>query len=175
MTENIYDRYSSTELGIRKLLYSFVICKEPRTILELGTHTGGTTIVLASALQEIGGGTLWGVDIVEEHVTATLEMLDALALSRVSHKICRHNVFEAIEDMAPNSLDLVFVDDDHDAAHVAAELQLLRPRMASGGWIIMHDVGGRRCNSMLGQLCQSVGGTPLYCQDHGLGVIQTPL
>ena len=114
-------------------------------VLECGGFLGHTSVRLLTTLNEIGGGSLtvaeWDHEA-PERADAVQAALEAVPLYEAEWRVVRSDALDVIRDFADGSLDFVFLDDDHQAAHVDAELVLLFPKMAPGGIICGHDVYG---------------------------------
>lgn len=75
-------------------------------------------------------------------------------------------------------IEFAFIDDDHTPRHVSEELEALKPKMAKGGLICLHDVFGEIPEIGLKGVVAAHGG---YCIElprlhlmGGLGFIQIP-
>ena len=51
--------------GEQRALFALVRALRPQRILEIGTHVGGSTIVLAAALESLGSGEIVTVDVLD--------------------------------------------------------------------------------------------------------------
>ena len=78
-----------------------------------------------------------------------------------------------INQLADESLDFAFVDDDHQQSHVAVEIDLLLPKLRPGGLLTFHDVFGS-CD--LQRVVRAYGGScldfPRNGPAGGLGLLQ---
>lgn len=143
-------KQGATEPWTQQVVADLLIAKNARTVLELGTFLGLTTTWLALALEWLGGGTLIGVEIEKDRAAATEEQLSRLTIPRVHWTIhCDDSIRVLQNDIKTRSIDFAWVDDNHDANHVALELDILcRPTLAEarkmnyGGLVCMHDVSG---------------------------------
>lgn len=138
-----------TECWTQQVVADLLVAKRPQTVLELGCYMGLTTAWLALALESIGGGTLIGVELEEDRARATEERLADLQIPHVHWEIKQQDSIAALQSLSPDSIDFAWVDDGHEASHVAQELEwLCRPtmraerRMRANGLICMHDVKG---------------------------------
>ena len=57
-------------------------------------------------------------------------------------RVVRSDALAVIRDFPDESLDFVFLDDDHAHQHVAEELEALMPKMKADGLITGHDQYG---------------------------------
>lgn len=131
----------STEPWTQQFLHSLVLTVGARTIVECGTYLGHTTGWLAYALQSIGGGTLYAIEMDPDRLRQAEEYVAQLPLPDVT-MIWLEGDAERVLPTLPDGLDFAWVDDDHDPAHVHTELTLLKPKMAPMGIIAGHDVFG---------------------------------
>ncbi len=163
----------ATEPWIAQILYSLIVAKrEPITVLELGGYVGTTSAWLASAAFKVNGKVI----IVEVDKSRSDQIQQRLTgYWGYSERVLLYNedVMTVIDRLADGCLGFAWVDDDHDKAHVAAELAALMPKMAPGGLICMHDVYGV---TDLAGLCKQFGGIaldfPRIGPAGGLGLIQ---
>lgn len=110
--------------------------------LETGAFMGHTTIWLAGALADMGGGVLTVAEIDSTRAEVVKRALGELALPDVAYEVRCLDALSVIADLPDNSLGLAFLDDDHTKEHVAKEIEAVWPKMASGGIICFHDVFG---------------------------------
>ena len=167
----------STEPWVQQLIVALLIAQQrPKpVVLECGGFLGHTSVKLAKALGEMGGGTL----IVAEYDPEAPERADAVAAAladapaTVTVSVRREDALAVIASLLDESCDFAFLDDDHSHEHVAAELRALWPKMRTGGIICGHDVFGS-CD--LRQEFEAVGGyaldLPKLGTAGGLGIVQ---
>ena len=174
----------ATEPWTQQVVASLLVARQKRglRVLELGSFKGHTTVWLAKALESMGGGTLDTVELDPARSQVTYARLDQLAPVDVFWDTVCQDSLAFLHITAPGSYDFIWVDDSHEVAHVANELEmLLRPTqpelsiVASGGLVLMHDVVGPHG---LGAVCKRFGGIildfPKLGTDGGLGIIQSP-
>lgn len=148
--------------------------RESPNILELGGFQGHTSLRLAQAGEH---GTLtiaeYDTDAPERAQLVTDRLIAANLPDSVSWRVLQSDALAVIAQCADESLDFVFVDDDHTETHVQQEIEALLPKMRAGGLICFHDVFGS-CN--LRWVVERAGG---YCLDlprlgpaGGLGLLQ---
>lgn len=156
-----------------QLVASLLIASNQRVVLETGGFTGQTTAWLALALERLGGGELIAVDIDASRALAVQKRLAGLPLDTVQWRVVNDDILKTIPLFPDQSIGFAWVDDCHEIAHVDAEVQLLLPKMKTGGVITFHDVYGS-CD--LQQVVTRWGG---YCLDlprlgraGGVGILQ---
>jgi len=150
-------------------------------VLELGSYLGHTTVWLADVLEYSADPMPWltAVELDPERVKATREKLQRMSLG-FNWTVCQEDTIVYLKGCKPHSIDFVWLDDDHNADHVAEELELLiKPNQRDlgivkpGGIVLMHDVYGPHA---LGGVCSRYGGIcldfPKLGSDGGIGIIQ---
>jgi cephalosporin hydroxylase len=102
-----------------------------RTIIELGTRTGNSTVSFLAGVA--GLGHVWSCDLDDPQVPAEWHDLPNWHFRRG-------------DDMSPETLawmpekcDLLFIDTSHEFRHTLAELRAYAPRVKPHGLILMHD------------------------------------
>ena len=166
----------STEPWTLQVVSSLLIATAPVDVLEIGTFEGYGSAWLCRALDTCGGlRKFTGVDVDTERALKTNNRLRAMDLQNVELNIIADESIRFLERQEPFSYQFVWLDGDHNAAHVEEELSLLIDRgvVGPGGMICMHDVDGP---FGLGAVCEAAGGYVLrFPKLHvggGLGVIQ---
>ena len=164
----------ATEPWISAIAYQMLKATGVASALETGAFMGHTSVWLAQAIRDMGGGDLHLCEIDPQRgygVEAKLHDLNLPVLVR--WKVYIQDALQVIAGLPDRSLGLAFVDDDHTQEHVAKEIDALWPKMSQGGIILFHDVYGV-CD--LQKVVTHVGG---YCLDFarngpagGLGIIQ---
>lgn len=117
--------------GIARLL-------RPRTILEVGTNTGVSTIVFAKALEESHIlGKITTIDIDPEALTKARLQVKRARLERYV-EIVEGNSLDVLPQIlkASSCFDLCLLDGDHEFETVSAEFELVR---AHCRYILLHD------------------------------------
>lgn len=148
--------------------------REAPNVVELGGFQGHTSLRLGQAMTS---GTLTIAEYDPEAPGRAQHVSDRLFAANlppeVTWRVLQSDALAVIAQCADESLDFVFVDDDHTTPHVQAEIDALIPKMRVGGLICFHDVYGS-CD--LHHVVERAGG---YCLDlprlgpaGGLGVLQ---
>lgn len=113
------------------LLYKYCKMKKDGILLEIGRKFGGSTVLMASALQN---GFLHSIDIdlleeVHEYIKPWSNKVNLITGN--SNKIDW--------DI---SLDLLFIDGNHSYKGVKGDVKKFTPFVNQGGYVIFHDVVG---------------------------------
>lgn len=143
--------------GDQRAIYCLVRTLRPRSILEIGTHVGSSTLGMALAAKRLAAApepvetTITTVDVhdVNHPVTGAwvklkaehspAEMIDRVGASRfVSFR--RRDSLEFLRDeTAAARFDFIFLDGDHSAPAVYQEIPAALRRLNRPGFILLHD------------------------------------
>jgi len=133
-----------------ELLFSLAAaCPAGGTIVEIGSWKGKSTTWLAEGADPTSGIRIFAIDPHEPYLAdphtdslrdfrANLERLGLTAL--VTPIVARS---EAAVVSFDRPIDVLFIDGDHEAGPVAADLALWLPKVRAGGWAALHDVRNR--------------------------------
>jgi predicted O-methyltransferase YrrM len=125
----------SPETG--RLLYVLARTSGARSIVEFGTSFGLSTIYLASALRDNGGGRLVGTDLEPEKIATARANLAAAGLEDLV-ELREGDALETLSRDLPESIDLVLLD-GHKPLYTRI-LDLLEPRLRAGACIVADNV-----------------------------------
>jgi hypothetical protein len=111
-------------------------------ILEIGTHKGRSTVLLATAQRDSGyDGVVVSMDISDEFLAEARATLAEAGLG--SRVLLVQGTRTALTGVLPPLVpSLVFVDGDHTYEGVARDLAALEPIVPTGAVIAMHDFAG---------------------------------
>lgn len=148
----ITDKAAGVNPGDRRALYYLIRHLKPKTVLEIGTHVGASTVHIVAALRKQPGIGSFRVDTVDIY-----DVNDPI----VGPWVTRHSTHPPAELMralgcdaavtfhAKDSLDymsvctrkfdLIFLDGDHAAARVYREVPAALKLLNPGGYILLHD------------------------------------
>jgi predicted O-methyltransferase YrrM len=131
--------------GDRRVIFALAAYLKPRRVLEIGTHIGSSTVMLASALDGTDA-TITTVDISDvndpqvrpwEQVGMAHSPAELVAgLAPVEFVVS-----DSVEYLTKNdgAYDLIFLDGDHTAPTVYRELRLALSKLSAGGMVLIHD------------------------------------
>lgn len=155
-------RSGSAEPWTAAVIGCLIAAKKPHKLIETGTYLGMTTKVMHEAMQTYAfehGSHLSTIDCDIDRAKAFGEVLDSMkGYVSVGVEVLHGDALAYIQHLEPQSIDFAFIDDDHTASHVDAEITALLPKMRPGGLIAMHDVVGPYG---LGEVCKKHGGIVL--------------
>jgi predicted O-methyltransferase YrrM len=131
---------ASLRLDEAAYLYGLVRKSRPRTVVEIGRFRGGSTLLLAAALED---GVLHSYDIDTRQGRSGAELDEELiaALERygLGDRVRLHVADSRTADTPEAAIDLLFIDGDHSEEGVRADFEHWRPRLADGGHVLFHD------------------------------------
>jgi hypothetical protein len=132
-------------------LYNAVLNSPSGDVVEVGSASGGTTIMLMAAAEEVGK-MVYSIDPYPGNIVATFyseSYLKALKgafkrniLSGAYKNIIQYNEDTKIcIDKIPDGLSVVFIDGCHEFSNVKDEINLLLPKIVTKGFLFIHDIG----------------------------------
>jgi len=139
--------------GDRRALFYLISALRPRSVLEIGTNVGASTVHIAAALNandsDVGAGRLVTVDIEDVNDSPTAPWKIAGLPFSARQRIEKLNGRAEITFITRASLDFladtnetfdcIFLDGDHSEGAVFAELIHVSRLLNEGGTIILHD------------------------------------
>lgn len=125
----------SPETG--RLLYMLARGSNARNIVEFGTSFGVSTIHLAAAIRDNGGGRVIGTEFEPTKVARARENLRSAGLDDLV-EIREGDALTTLSKDLPETIDLVLLD-GHKPLY-ARVLDLLAPRLRSGAYVIADNV-----------------------------------
>lgn len=117
---------------------------EAPRIVEVGVHHGRSLLFLAERLiEERPGARLWGVDPLEWNEEQWPSLLRHCVASPGCPivRILRCPSIAASHAFSLSSLDMVFIDGEHDYASVLTDIHAWLPVVKMGGLLCGHDYG----------------------------------
>jgi predicted O-methyltransferase YrrM len=127
------DIYLAVSRETALLLYMLARSAKARTIVEFGTSFGISTLHLAAALKDNGGGRLIGSEFEPSKVAKARENIAAAGLSALV-EIREGDALETLARDLPESIDLVLLDGAKSL--YPRVLALLEPRLRAGALIV---------------------------------------
>lgn len=145
---DIPDGTGGVNPGDRRAIFGLVRYFQPRTVLEVGTHIGASTVHIAAAMSD-RDGSLISVDAVDvndpiarpwlRHGTtiSPADMIRRLAFDRFT-QFATISSLDYLRD-GERGLDFVFLDGDHTAQTVYREIPAALRLLNTDGVILLHD------------------------------------
>lgn len=120
----------------RGFLYALVRGAQPRRVLEIGTAEGGSSLVMATAMEDNGGeGHIWTID-----PAPRLTFDPARYRGRVD--VVTGTSPEAVDAIAAGAgapFDLALIDGIHIHRQARADLLAVLPHLGEGAYVLLHD------------------------------------
>ena len=131
--------YSPIDYRYALVLWTFAECADAHTILEIGIgpeSVSGCTFLYALARHS---GHLISIDIEEQ--LPQQRYRDLAAESGVAWTVVHgDSLDEAVQvPVPPRSVDLLYIDGNHDAAHAEGDLRKFLPYLRQGGYLLIDD------------------------------------
>ena len=120
----------------RVLLHALVRALQPSRVLEIGTHKGGSTLIMCAALDEIGDGTIVCVD-----PNPVIEPED---WERLAHRttVVAGGSPDSLDEaaaLAGGPFDFVLIDGNHEYDFVRRDIDGVLPFLAPDAYLVFHD------------------------------------
>jgi predicted O-methyltransferase YrrM len=132
---------ASLRLDEAGLLYRLVRELEPDLVVEIGRFRGGSTFLLAAALD--GKGIVHSYDIAtrQGHDGNALdrELIAALERFGLRERVELHVADSRTASPPSGAIDLLFVDGDHSEEGVRKDFEHWSPHVRVGGHVLFHD------------------------------------
>lgn len=144
------------------------------TVCEFGGFLGHTSLRLAQAM---ASGTLiiaeYDPEAPERAHAIETRLIDANLPKSLNWQVLHSDALTVIGQLPDESVDLCYLDDDHQSHHVHEEITRLLPKIRPGGLICGHDVYG---SCQLHEVFTHFGGysldLPRLGAAGGLGILQ---
>ena len=155
----------------------------PRTLVELGTHSGYSYFSFCQAVQELNLGTrcyavdtwkgdvhsgFYGEDIFQEVRSYNEQQYSAFSM------LIRSSFDQALDQFDDGSIDLLHIDGCHFYQDVKHDFETWRPKLSDRGVILFHDTNVRNLDFGVFKLWQELAGEYQHFEfvhGHGLGVL----
>jgi predicted O-methyltransferase YrrM len=118
--------------AVGRLLYALTLAARPAVIVEFGTSLGSSTIYLASALRDLGAGSIITTELLDQKAQRASSNLALAGLGG----LVEIRVGAALDSLAnlDADVDLVFLDGSNDL--YLPVLELVEPRLSPGALVI---------------------------------------
>jgi predicted O-methyltransferase YrrM len=131
---------ASLRLDEAAYLYRLVRDLQPRTVVEIGRFRGGSTFLIAAAL-EAGVVHSYDLETRQGRAGADLdrELVEALRRFGLADRVELHVADSRSADPPCAEIDLLFIDGDHREEGVRADFERWAPLLSSRGHVLLHD------------------------------------
>jgi predicted O-methyltransferase YrrM len=156
----------TTEPWTQQIVADMASALPAKRIIETGTFMGLTTLWLIST-----GAHVTTVDSDPERAENARKLFKRLGVSS-QVRVISEDSLSVLRSKGDDSYDFAFLDDDHTADHVYAEITEAKRIVRPGGIIAVHDVIGPF--NLRGVIAAHGGASLPFCNIHaggGLGVI----
>jgi predicted O-methyltransferase YrrM len=120
----------------RVLLYSLVLGLQPQRCLEIGTHKGGSALIIGGALDDLGGGRLVCIDpqpvVAPEHWAQVAHRATLIAGPSP-------DVLPQAVAAAGGQFDFALIDGDHEYPGVVRDIEGTLDVLAPTAYMLVHD------------------------------------
>jgi predicted O-methyltransferase YrrM len=123
---------------VGRLLYALTLAKRPALAVEFGASFGASTIHLAAALHDAGGGRLISTELLAEKGRAAARNLAEVGLADLV-ELRIGDARQTLRDLA-EPVDLLFLDGFGDLS--LPVLRLVEPRLAAGALVVTDQSRG---------------------------------
>jgi predicted O-methyltransferase YrrM len=127
------DEYLAVSRSTARLLYIVARSRRARAVVEFGSSFGISTLHLAAAIRDNGGGVLIGSDFESGKVAQARRNLADAGLAELVD-IREGDALQTLADDLPSAVDLVFLDGAKQL--YLPILSLVEPHLASGAVIV---------------------------------------
>lgn len=152
----LYSRMKDFHLAVSRetgtLLYMLARATEARSIIEFGTSFGVSTLHLAAALKDNGGGRLIGTEFEPSKVVHAHENIAAAGLSNLV-EIREGDALQTLAHNLPDTIDFVLLDGAK--ALYPSILSLVETRLRAGAFVVADNAD--RCPEYLARVRSPAG------------------
>ncbi|WP_185985348.1 class I SAM-dependent methyltransferase [Aureimonas mangrovi] len=170
-------------IGLVPFAFWLVEAARPRTIVELGTHTGNSFCAFLQAAEAEGLDTkVFAVDhwMGDEHsghygddvYTELQAYVDAVYPGRAT--MIRSSFDDALDGFENGSIDILHIDGMHTYDAVRKDFDSWLPKVAPNGLVLLHDTAVRARDFGVWKLLEEVSADHRTAQlhnSHGLGIV----
>ena len=131
---------ASLRLDEAAFLHRLVREMQPETVVEIGRFRGGSTVIIAAALER-GALHSYDIDTRQERDGAELDRQLTGVLERygLTDRVRLHVADSKSAVPPPGPIDILFVDGDHSEEGVRADFEHWSPQLRPGGHLLFHD------------------------------------
>jgi len=116
-------------------LYSIIWSKSPKHVLEIGRWHGWSSAIIFGALEDIGSGHLYTVDIDDN----TNTIIKSIIEPRTTFITAPSSSILSIDKLSQTQFETVFIDGDHSYDATLTDLKNTYKLLTKEAWILVHD------------------------------------
>ena len=116
-------------------LYSIIWSKSPKNILEIGRWHGWSSVIIFGALEDLGSGHLYTVDIKDN----TNTIIKSIIAPRTTFITAPSADILSLDTLFQLQFEIVFIDGDHSYDATLTDLKNTHKMLADEAWILVHD------------------------------------
>jgi predicted O-methyltransferase YrrM len=134
----------------RLMLYTLIVSLQPDRVREIGACYGGSTAIMACAMDGVGKGTIYSIDPdpqIADELRASIE------LQLVLHIGYSPSAVSEVARQAGAPCEFAFIDGSHERDAVAQDLMGVLPHLADGGSILLHDAYCHQVRAAIDEVC----------------------
>lgn len=182
--EKDHGNLDSAWIGHRYFGYDLVRNTKPKTIVELGTHKGGSFFSFCQAVKDAGLSTkLYAIDTwqgdkhagkYDESVFDLVKNLSKELYSELNISLIKKSFNQALEKFSNNTIDILHIDGLHTYEAVKEDFDNWMPKVKENGIILLHDVFEKTDDFGVYKLWNELKKKYKYLEfenSHGLGIL----
>lgn len=127
-----FARQTATEL--LWLINEHLLPLRPQTLLEIGTASGGTSLILSKIFSY---SQVYGIDLTDALHSNTLRNCENHHM--IIGNSCEKGTIEKLRKVC-TQFDFILIDGDHSEVGVLSDLKNYEPMLRKGGLLVFHDV-----------------------------------
>jgi len=142
-----------------QFLYGLVMMLHPKRIIEIGTNTGVSTIVMAQALRNLNvpaDHNIITIDPDRNTAPKALEQLNQFGLKKYVESYTlpsQQGIPIALDKFGP--FQMAFIDGDHSYAGVKSDCEMLKHVVP---YLVLHDANSQGVAQLLREICEGKEG-----------------
>lgn len=128
----------SSEPEVARFLALLAWNLKPKNVIEVGSFVGFTSCHLAMALESLGDGTLFCIDVMAEYLNILSNHIESLGLKTRIRTVQGSSLDPAVLDSLPKA-EIIFIDSAHDYETTRREIEEYSQKIARPGYLVLHD------------------------------------
>ncbi len=120
----------------RHMLFSMILGLRPRWVVEVGTHQGGSALIMVMAMNQVNFGNVVCIDPAPIIKPETWELLKSRTILIEGFT---PDAFAEAHQIAGNYFDFAFIDGDHTTTGVICDIEGVLPYLQDGAYLLFHD------------------------------------